>query len=382
MRASPGRTTGGSSSSTTAGRSPGATCHPPSYTSSRSSPPERRGRPSVSSASSDASIPRASISTSSRGSRSCPPAAPSRPRGASPAPPASRTWKWTRPRRASPGSSGSRSAGRCKTAFLDAVSSWTRVAPDREREREGERERAEKEGGKTPGGTRVLSVTFLTLLSCFPSLPAFLILPFPRSPSGGRPSEGEIMNTPRRRLSMEWRLRNAAGDDLPFHLHPGDSISVGRDLSADIPVLHAGVSRHHALLELDGNDLWLEDLHSQGGTTVNGEPIRRTRVEAGDVLTFGGASFTLTSRPPLDGETDPCRKLSRERLLSLLRLSREIGTGGERGLLFRTIVQAAVEDLCAERGIILLRDPERPAFLAAAAHPSSLLASALRILPP
>jgi len=186
------------------------------------------------------------------------------------------------------------------------------------------------------------------------------------------------MNTPRRSISVEWRLRNAAGDDLPFQIHPGESISIGRDLSADLPVLHAGVSRHHALLELEADGLWLEDLHGPGGTLVNGEPVRRTRIESGDILSFGGVSFTLTSRVPADEETDPCRRLPRERLLSLLRLSRDIRAGGERGLLCQTIVQAAVEELRAERGIIFLRDPERPAFLPAATHPAGFLSS----LPP
>ena len=189
------------------------------------------------------------------------------------------------------------------------------------------------------------------------------------------------MHTPRRSL-VEWRLRNAAGEHISFRVHPGQSLSIGRDLAADIPVLDGGVSRHHALLELDGDDLWLEDLHAHGGTRVNGELVRRTRVESGDILTFGGVSFTLTASLPAEVESDPCRRLSRERLLALIRLSREIRTGGERGLLFGTIVEAAVAELRAERGIILLRDPGRHTFLPAAAHPASLLESALRILPP
>ena len=43
----------------------------------------------------------------------------------------------------------------------------------------------------------------------------------------------------------EWLLRNPAGDELYLRLEPGETSAVGRDLSSDLTILDAGVSRHH-----------------------------------------------------------------------------------------------------------------------------------------
>src|SRR5204863_270816 len=48
------------------------------------------------------------------------------------------------------------------------------------------------------------------------------------------------------------------------------------------------VSKRHAELRWTGAAWTLEDLGSKNGTTVNGEPARRTELREGDVISFGG----------------------------------------------------------------------------------------------
>ena len=48
---------------------------------------------------------------------------------------------------------------------------------------------------------------------------------------------------------------------------------IGRGQDADLRLSDPGVSRHHAQVELRDGDVWLEDLGSTNGTTVDGAPV-------------------------------------------------------------------------------------------------------------
>lgn len=48
---------------------------------------------------------------------------------------------------------------------------------------------------------------------------------------------------------------------------------LGRSLDCDIAIVSTQVSRHHARIEVDGDDLTVEDLGSANGTVVNGKAI-------------------------------------------------------------------------------------------------------------
>lgn len=72
------------------------------------------------------------------------------------------------------------------------------------------------------------------------------------------------------------------------------AVTVGRAPEQDIPLQHPSVSKLHATLELDGNDLYLTDVGSLNRTFVNGEPIAsRTRLRAGDAIKFGAVRCAL-----------------------------------------------------------------------------------------
>lgn len=70
---------------------------------------------------------------------------------------------------------------------------------------------------------------------------------------------------------------------------------IGRASSADIVVNLTSVSRSHGTLIRDVKGNWrYNDLHSKNGSYINGVRVRRSMpLRPGDVLTLGGANFTL-----------------------------------------------------------------------------------------
>lgn len=183
------------------------------------------------------------------------------------------------------------------------------------------------------------------------------------------------MNPLSRFPAREWLLRNPNGQEFPFRLETGQSVTIGRDLTSDIPVLDAGVSRHHATLSLDVDgegqeSLWLEDLHSQNGTFVNTERIRRTQVFPGDVITIGRIPLTLAEHPVGEaGGSDPLLRLSSERLSLLLRVTHDFAAEPEKPLIFQRLLEVALEALEGDRGAVLLWEEERTVFFPVAASP-------------
>ncbi len=82
--------------------------------------------------------------------------------------------------------------------------------------------------------------------------------------------------------------------------HDGDVV-LGRDVTADVVLPDASVSRRHACLTLIDGLATIRDLQSQNGTRINGERIATTHpLVSGDVLTIGSVvvSFQTSSRRP------------------------------------------------------------------------------------
>jgi hypothetical protein len=76
----------------------------------------------------------------------------------------------------------------------------------------------------------------------------------------------------------------------------GDNRSIiGRSDSVDIKLDEAEVSRHHAVIFREGGRIWIMDLGSANGTTVNGNPvmIEAAEIGPGDMLAFGPSTFAL-----------------------------------------------------------------------------------------
>jgi pSer/pThr/pTyr-binding forkhead associated (FHA) protein len=69
---------------------------------------------------------------------------------------------------------------------------------------------------------------------------------------------------------------------------------VGRSPSADIVIAAGYVSARHARFTLMGQNLFVEDLGSTNGTTVNGQPIHDpVSLNNNDVVNVGDVSIRV-----------------------------------------------------------------------------------------
>src|SRR5512137_1110191 len=78
-----------------------------------------------------------------------------------------------------------------------------------------------------------------------------------------------------------------------------EALRLGRDPGCDVVIAEATVSRRHARIFWDGNELAVEDLNSSGGTFLNGLKVQRAVVRPGDVLRLGPRSeFVIEEEAP------------------------------------------------------------------------------------
>jgi pSer/pThr/pTyr-binding forkhead associated (FHA) protein len=83
----------------------------------------------------------------------------------------------------------------------------------------------------------------------------------------------------------------------------GDHMVVGRDLVCDIRFDDPHVSRAHAALRRRGNVVYLQDLGSSGGTSVNGAPVTAAELRGGDVVAFASVQARFEAATPATDET-------------------------------------------------------------------------------
>ena len=132
-----------------------------------------------------------------------------------------------------------------------------------------------------------------------------------------------MSSTPSPHPVVEWTLRGPQGREYPLPLREGESLSIGRDLTCEVAVVDAGVSRHHADLSLEHDELWIEDLHSQNGCFVNSTRVTRHRLHEGDIVTLGRVHLTVHREERAIGSTLPgVEGLPQETLARLLVISR------------------------------------------------------------
>jgi hypothetical protein len=75
----------------------------------------------------------------------------------------------------------------------------------------------------------------------------------------------------------------------------GRHTTIGRARESDLCLKDSSVSRRHAVVTIEPNGAFIEDLRSVNGVTVNGERIRHARVTDGDVIELGVKRFRFTS---------------------------------------------------------------------------------------
>ena len=68
---------------------------------------------------------------------------------------------------------------------------------------------------------------------------------------------------------------------------------LGRGTDCDLRLVDPGVSRHHAELRVEGDEVVLVDLGSTNGTFVNSEPVRRIALTDGTRVTLGRTTLVF-----------------------------------------------------------------------------------------
>jgi len=66
-----------------------------------------------------------------------------------------------------------------------------------------------------------------------------------------------------------------------------DRTTLGRRPYNDIVIDNLAVSGEHAVLQMTGNEVFLEDLNSTNGTYLNGKAIKKQQLKNGDSVEIG-----------------------------------------------------------------------------------------------
>jgi serine phosphatase RsbU (regulator of sigma subunit)/pSer/pThr/pTyr-binding forkhead associated (FHA) protein len=184
-------------------------------------------------------------------------------------------------------------------------------------------------------------------------------------------------------------LRIIKGNDAGrvYELKRGTS-TIGRNPDSEIVLDHDAVSRPHAKVEYDGHDFFLEDLGSLNGTSVNQRPMvsgakGRVRLRTGDCIKICGFQFVFDSQDPndtslvrlVDSRVLPRVASSVDLSSSSLDVQLEVNSAAKLRTMLAITEQLApqldiesagqriLESLFsiftqAERGLVVLRDPE------------------------
>jgi hypothetical protein len=87
-----------------------------------------------------------------------------------------------------------------------------------------------------------------------------------------------------------------------FPIAVDKQILVGRSSDLDMVLVEDMVSRKHARIAMQTDQIWIEDLGSTNGTFVNGEKIKRARLKEGDRVLIGTSILKLIAGDaPRDG---------------------------------------------------------------------------------
>ena len=183
---------------------------------------------------------------------------------------------------------------------------------------------------------------------------------------------------------MAYRLTSTDAT-YSFELRDHSSLIVGRAPASDIPVIDPTISRRHAEISTDdnGHAIVVRDLGSSNGTFVNGTRVESAPLAPGDVVAFGKVSFRIQEslppaptlsdgavaesqpgativRPISVGDTSSHRLAAvdknRQKLATLLEVSKGLGKTADIDALLDKIVEYAYQVLEVDRVAILLID--------------------------
>jgi Protein of unknown function (DUF3662)/FHA domain len=84
----------------------------------------------------------------------------------------------------------------------------------------------------------------------------------------------------------------AAGNQQTYELQTPVTL-LGRGTDCDLRLVDPGVSRHHAELRVENDQVVLVDLGSTNGTFVNGQPVRRVALADGTHVSLGRTTLVF-----------------------------------------------------------------------------------------
>jgi pSer/pThr/pTyr-binding forkhead associated (FHA) protein len=76
-----------------------------------------------------------------------------------------------------------------------------------------------------------------------------------------------------------------------------DRTSLGRRPYNDIVIDNLAVSGEHAVLQMSGNEVYVEDLNSTNGTYVNGKAVKKQLLQHGDTVEIGKYKISYVNEP-------------------------------------------------------------------------------------
>jgi hypothetical protein len=86
-----------------------------------------------------------------------------------------------------------------------------------------------------------------------------------------------------------------------------DRTTIGRRSHNDLVIDNLAVSGEHAVMFKSGDDMYIEDLGSTNGTTVNGQPVKKHLLLGGDLIEIGKYHLKYVAQGgevPAGGEVD------------------------------------------------------------------------------
>ena len=186
-------------------------------------------------------------------------------------------------------------------------------------------------------------------------------------------------------------------DERVFEL-PEGSVTIGRTQESSLCVFHGSLSRRHARLERQGEQVLLEDLQSKNGTFVDEVRVERCLLRAGQSFRCGEVLFTLMTPRVRPRELTPSQVQSlrtrlspgsmgellaedqasprsvlkvrhssqegraSEKLQVLLKVSQLLSSPGHIEALLERIVELVFQIMAVDRVALLLVDPETGAL--------------------
>jgi hypothetical protein len=87
-----------------------------------------------------------------------------------------------------------------------------------------------------------------------------------------------------------------------FPLVPDKQVIVGRSSELDMVLVEDMVSRKHAKIILQQDQIWIEDLGSTNGSFVNGEKIKRAKLKEGDRVLIGTSILKVIAHDASAGD--------------------------------------------------------------------------------